>query len=348
MKRDKISVFISYSHDSENHRENVLSLSDRLITEGIDCEIDRYVEGESPEKGWPIWMEEKLKLSDYVLIVCSEDYLKKCEGKVPRGVGLGVIFESVLLLEQIYENGFVNKKFIPIVIESSDAQFVPTPLKPFTRYNVAIEDEYKLLYRRLTNQIEIVKPELGDIIILPSAVNLNRKETSELSSENTQDHFEKKVKNTKPIGGKLITRSGSEKTTPGTEVGAQFVMIEDQADLAQSFVRHLDIIPLVNQIAYITDIDTLTNFLQDKNYIRVFWVDINLGLGRENEGLDMIRLIRSLSPKSLIIVYSAYADTKEKCLELGVDKFFMKSPRNFKETLENIRETIVSYLSNIK
>ena len=76
MKSMSVSVFIRYSHDSESHRERVLSLSDRLITEGIDCEIDRYVEGESPERGWPVWMEEKLRTSDYVLVVCSENYLK--------------------------------------------------------------------------------------------------------------------------------------------------------------------------------------------------------------------------------------------------------------------------------
>jgi SEFIR domain len=37
-------VFISYSHDSDDHREQVLGLSERLRADGIDTILDRYVE----------------------------------------------------------------------------------------------------------------------------------------------------------------------------------------------------------------------------------------------------------------------------------------------------------------
>jgi len=45
-------VFISYSHDSDGHREQVLALSERLRRDGIPTELDRYVNG-SPPEGWP-------------------------------------------------------------------------------------------------------------------------------------------------------------------------------------------------------------------------------------------------------------------------------------------------------
>ena len=35
-------VFISYSHDSQEHKDRVLSLADRLRSDGIDCNIDQY------------------------------------------------------------------------------------------------------------------------------------------------------------------------------------------------------------------------------------------------------------------------------------------------------------------
>jgi hypothetical protein len=44
-------VFISYSHDSDEHRDQILDLSKRLRDGGIDCEIDQY--DPSPEQGWP-------------------------------------------------------------------------------------------------------------------------------------------------------------------------------------------------------------------------------------------------------------------------------------------------------
>lgn len=46
---DDIKVFISYSHDSPEHKNRVLELSDRLRGDGIDSVIDQY-EG-SPSQG---------------------------------------------------------------------------------------------------------------------------------------------------------------------------------------------------------------------------------------------------------------------------------------------------------
>jgi hypothetical protein len=44
-------VFISYSHDSPEHSERVLALSNRLRALGIDAELDRY--HVRPTQGWP-------------------------------------------------------------------------------------------------------------------------------------------------------------------------------------------------------------------------------------------------------------------------------------------------------
>ena len=63
-------VFISYSHDSPEHAERVLDLSDRLRQDGIDCHIDQYEV--SPPEGWPRWMEDRIEWADFVLVVCTE------------------------------------------------------------------------------------------------------------------------------------------------------------------------------------------------------------------------------------------------------------------------------------
>jgi hypothetical protein len=51
----EITVFISYSHDSDEHRQQVLALSERLRADGIATLLDQYVNG-SPAVGWPRWM----------------------------------------------------------------------------------------------------------------------------------------------------------------------------------------------------------------------------------------------------------------------------------------------------
>ena len=44
-------VFISYSHDDEQHEQRVLQLASRLRNDGVDAEIDQYED--APKEGWP-------------------------------------------------------------------------------------------------------------------------------------------------------------------------------------------------------------------------------------------------------------------------------------------------------
>jgi hypothetical protein len=39
------TIFISYSHDSDGHRERVLALSERLRVDGFTALLDQYVNG---------------------------------------------------------------------------------------------------------------------------------------------------------------------------------------------------------------------------------------------------------------------------------------------------------------
>ena len=45
------TVFISYSHDSDEHREKVLGLAERLRQDGLDAQLDQYVNGTPSRDG---------------------------------------------------------------------------------------------------------------------------------------------------------------------------------------------------------------------------------------------------------------------------------------------------------
>src|SRR5689334_12688989 len=66
-------VFISYSHDSDEHRARVLALSERLREDGIETRLDQYLNG-APSEGWPRWMLNQLDEASFVLVVCTETY----------------------------------------------------------------------------------------------------------------------------------------------------------------------------------------------------------------------------------------------------------------------------------
>jgi len=152
-------VFISYSHDSPEHIRTVLELSNRLREDGVDCVLDQYET--SPPKGWPRWMETKIRESRYVILVCTEIYYNRVMGKEEQGVGHGVKWEGNLIYQQLYDAGSVNTRFVPMVFRSGDKRFVPDPVRGSTIHTLDRPDGYDKLYAQLTGTPVVPKPPLG-------------------------------------------------------------------------------------------------------------------------------------------------------------------------------------------
>ena len=94
-------VFLSYSHDSDEHAARVLALADSLCDGGINVILDRYVHP-TPVEGWPRWMERNLDAAQFVLMVCTETYHRRAMGLEEAGKGLGVDWEENLINNLIY------------------------------------------------------------------------------------------------------------------------------------------------------------------------------------------------------------------------------------------------------
>jgi hypothetical protein len=155
-------VFISYSWDSDHHVEAVLTLSNRLRSEGIDCVLDQNEQ--SPPEGWPRWMDRKIRDARLVISICTEDYYKRLMGDDGPGAGTGVRWEGGLIYQHMYNAG-ANHKFIPVLLRKEDKKFIPTPLQSATHY--VLDADYGKLYARLLDRPGIPKPELGPVRPLP-------------------------------------------------------------------------------------------------------------------------------------------------------------------------------------
>src|ERR1700756_3729118 len=102
-------VFISYSHDSAEHGDRLLELADRLRADGIDAMIDQYVQ--FPPEGWPAWCEGEIRRVGFVLVVCTETYLRRIDGAREPGRGHGVLWEARLIIQSLYDAGSTSRKF---------------------------------------------------------------------------------------------------------------------------------------------------------------------------------------------------------------------------------------------
>lgn len=156
-------VFISYSHQGANYEARILEFANHLRSEGIDANVDLYEE--APKEGWPRWMENQINNSEFVLVVCSKSYYEKCYSDDKKSKGIS--WEVNIVYQHLYDGTSINTKFIPVFFEKEDEQFILTPLKPFTYYNIGQKDEYEKLYWRLRGVSKTQKPPLGKLKPVP-------------------------------------------------------------------------------------------------------------------------------------------------------------------------------------
>jgi formylglycine-generating enzyme required for sulfatase activity len=166
-------VFISYSHDSQQHAARVLKLSDVLCSWGFDCHIDQY---ELAPANWHTWMQSRIKEADFVLVVCTETYCRRFEGRETRPTGVG--WEGGIITTELYQRQQDKAaKFIPVVFSADDHEHIPALLQPTHRHQINIEtldggnpranQSSENLCRHLAGKPRAVKPKIGQIIELP-------------------------------------------------------------------------------------------------------------------------------------------------------------------------------------
>jgi tetratricopeptide (TPR) repeat protein len=162
-----IKVFISYSHDSDVHRERVLGLSERLRDDGIETILDRYVERGSPPEGWPRWMLNALDAATHVLCVCTESYYRRFRGHEEPNKGKGVDWEGAVITQELYDARHVSNKFIPVLFDPADELHIPEPLRSQTYYVLNSETNYQGLYDALLNQSGVKPGAIGELKLKP-------------------------------------------------------------------------------------------------------------------------------------------------------------------------------------
>jgi hypothetical protein len=164
-----ITAFISYSHDSDEHRERVLSLSERLRADGVTTVLDRYVEKGSPPEGWPRWMMNGLDAATHVLCVCTQTYRRRFLGQEVPDKGKGADWEGALVSQALYDARSRTSKFIPVVFARSDEVHIPEPLRLRTHYVFDSEAGYLALYDALLDQAGVAPGAVGKLKRKPRA-----------------------------------------------------------------------------------------------------------------------------------------------------------------------------------
>src|SRR5262249_39547653 len=149
---------ISYSHDSQQHKDWVLRLASELRTNGIDAKLDQW--DLSPGQDIAAFMAGGIRSADRVLLICTGPYVSKAEA----GTG-GVGYERLIATAEVV--GSIDTiKFIPIVRNNTSARKVPDFLGPRMYIDFSDDAQYPAKLEELMREIHqapaIVRPPLGD------------------------------------------------------------------------------------------------------------------------------------------------------------------------------------------
>ena len=157
------NVFVSYTHDSNAHKEWVRDLATFLLKNGINAILDQW----DVEFGDDLaaFMEKSITTSDRVLAICTDQYIQKAN----EGIG-GVGYEKKICTAEMLSDPANCRRFVPVVRNVTGERKLPTFFG--TPYFVDLSDgqdsgeaRHELL--RVMHEIPSEKPPLGRSPFLP-------------------------------------------------------------------------------------------------------------------------------------------------------------------------------------
>jgi hypothetical protein len=142
---ESLTVFISYSHDKDEHKEWVYKLATDLRNAGLMVLIDVEVPlGADLTK----FMEDCVASSDRVLLILTNKYKNKADNRLD-----GVGYESGLITSELVNNASLVK-FIPIMRDGSKAQCYPIYLGNRSGLDMTDDRCYEKNIQRLISDIK--------------------------------------------------------------------------------------------------------------------------------------------------------------------------------------------------
>lgn len=169
----KKQVFITYSWDSDDHKDWVRSLADQLLTNGVSVYLDQY--DIAPGESFTHFMETSISKSDRVLVILTPSYKDK---SLERKGGVG--YEQQIISGEII-SGMDRKKFIPLLRLGEYDEGPNCALPPHFKGISALDfrdlqnnnESFTELLRAIYEEPKFIKPDLGEKPNLMNKINAN-------------------------------------------------------------------------------------------------------------------------------------------------------------------------------
>jgi hypothetical protein len=150
-------AFVSYSWDSDAHKQWVLNLAVRLqVQGGVRIILDRWHLPPGEDK--TAFVEKSVGDSKFVILICTPDYARRANNR-EGGVG----YETMIITSELAED-INQRKFIPVLRDGDWKSSLPVWIKNKfgvdLRSNPYSDEQYKTLLRALHNE-PFMPPAIG-------------------------------------------------------------------------------------------------------------------------------------------------------------------------------------------
>jgi SEFIR domain/NPCBM/NEW2 domain len=158
-------VFISYAHDSPDHKDMVRRFATFLHGRiGLDVHLDQW--DDNRRRDWSLWAIDQLTAADFIIVIASPDYQRRADGMAPPEVGRGSHFETAIIRDQMTKNvSLATERILPVVLPGRSLDDIPTFLNAYstTRFEIKEFTEAGVaeLLAAITGEGRYTAPERG-------------------------------------------------------------------------------------------------------------------------------------------------------------------------------------------
>ncbi|MGW3958848.1 SEFIR domain-containing protein [Amycolatopsis sp. NPDC005003] len=131
-------VFVTYSHDTPEHKELVHRFAAFLRAEiGLDVHLDAWYD--NLRRDWSLWATENLEKADFILVIASPEYKRRAGGTAMPHEGRGAQFEAAIIRDNLTRDlRRETERVLPVVLPGRSVDEIPVFLNAHstTRYHV--------------------------------------------------------------------------------------------------------------------------------------------------------------------------------------------------------------------
>ena len=147
---EHLKVFISYSHDSPEHKQWVSELAAKLHRNGVEAILDQWDLDRNQDLTQ--FVESGIRAADRVLVICTDSYVRKANAG-EDGVG----YEPMIVTKKLVEDLGTNK-FIPIIRQTLWEDKTPDFLKERVYIDFTDNKQYEDKFEELLHERLLVPP----------------------------------------------------------------------------------------------------------------------------------------------------------------------------------------------